>query len=174
MNGKAFKIVAAGVLIALSIALTRLMSANLLIAGVPAVRLGAGFVPIVMASVILGPYYGMAVGASADLLGYLMFPAGIYFLPITLTSALVGLLPYLVFRTLSHSKDWLRVLLAVALTQIICSMVLQTVWVSILYEVPYPVLFYPRAVVTLITIPLYYVIIQSVFIGLKKANLVRV
>ena len=97
MNDKVFKIVASGVLIALSIALTRLMSANLIIAGVPAVRLGVGFVPIMIAGVVLGPYYGMGVGATADLLGFLLFPMGVYFPPITLTSALVGLLPHLLF-----------------------------------------------------------------------------
>lgn len=174
MNSKSFKIVASGVLIALSIALTRLMSANLIIAGVPAVRLGVGFVPIMMASVILGPYYGMAVGAAADLLGFLLFPTGVYFPPITLTSALTGLLPYLVFRMLPHFKDWLRVVVAVALTQIVCSMVLQTVWLSMLYGVPYAEMFYGRAVAAAVTTPVYCVIIQAVFAGLKKAGLVRV
>lgn len=173
MNDKAFKIVASGVLIALSIALTRLMSANLIIAGVPAVRLGMGFVPIMIAGVVLGPYYGMAVGAMADLLGFVLFPTGAYFPPITLTSALVGLLPHLVFRMLPHAKDWVRVVLAVTLTQIVCSMVLQTVWLSMLYGVPYAEMFYARAVAAAVTTPVYCVIVQAVFAGLKKARLVR-
>ncbi len=173
MNDKAFKIVASGVLIALSIALTRLMSANLIIAGVPAVRLGMGFVPIMIAGVVLGPYYGMAVGAMADLLGFVMFPTGAYFPPITLTSALVGLLPHLVFRMLPHAKDWVRVVLAVTLTQIVCSMVLQTVWLSMLYGVPYTEMFYARAVAAAVTTPVYCVIVQAVFAGLKKARLVH-
>ncbi|MGI5918162.1 MAG: folate family ECF transporter S component [Christensenellales bacterium] len=173
MNDKVFKIVASGVLIALSIALTRLMSANLIIAGVPAVRLGVGFVPIMIAGVVLGPYYGMGVGATADLLGFLLFPMGVYFPPITLTSALVGLLPHLVFRMLPHVRDWVRVALAVTLTQIVCSMVLQTAWLSMLYGVPYAEMFYARAVAAAVTTPVYCVIVQAVFAGLKKAGLVR-
>lgn len=169
---KVLKIVLSGLFIALSIVLTRVFSAHVIIAGVPGARLAIGFVPIILASVILGPYFGMMVGAASDIIGFMLFPIGIYFPPITLTSALVGLLPYLIFRVLGKRKEWIRILSAVFVTQVSCSMFLQTLWISLLYNVPYQELFYPRALITAITIPAYYLFISIVLVGLKKANLI--
>lgn len=174
MNKITFKIVASGLLIALSVVLTRIFSADLVIAGVPAARLAIGYVPIIIASIILGPYFGMTVGAAADIIGFFLFPKGVYFPPITITSALVGLLPYLIVRLSGKLPYWLKILLAVAVTQITCSMFLQTIWLSLLYTAPFEALFYPRAVVVLITIPIYYILVYSIIIGLKKAKLFNV
>ena len=163
----------AALLIALSVVLTRVFSASLMIAGVPAARLSIGFLPIILAGIALGPYFGMAVGAAADVLGYFLFPSGVYFPPITLTSALVGLLAYLIYRATTHSREWLRLLSCVAVTQIVCSMLLQTLWVSILYGKGYMLLFPARAITTLVTIPLYYFIIHAIVAALKGAKLIK-
>lgn len=163
----------AAMLIALSVALTRVFSANLLIAGVPAARLSVGFLPIILAGIALGPYYGMAVGAAADALGYFLFPSGVYFPPITLTSALVGLLAWLIYRLAAKSPEWLRLLLCVAAVQIVCSMLLQTVWISMLYGKTYMVLFPARAISALVTIPIYYFIIHAIVAALKGAKLIK-
>ncbi len=172
MQEKTKKIVMAGLLIAISVILSRVFSADLLIAGVPSARLSIGFIPIVLAGIILGPAWGMCVGAMADVLGFILFPSGMYFPPITLTSAMVGLLPWVVFRLAARCSQWLKVLLAVGVTQIACSIFLQTLWLSLLFQKSYEVLFYPRAVVALVTIPIFFVIIQSLLAGLKKANLI--
>ena len=172
MQEKTKKIVMAGLLIAISVILSRVFSADLLIAGVPSARLSIGFIPIVLAGIILGPAWGMCVGAMADVLGFILFPSGMYFPPITLTSAMVGLLPWVVFRLAVRCSQWLKVLLAVGVTQIACSIFLQTLWLSLLFQKSYEVLFYPRAVVALVTIPIFFVIIQSLLAGLKKANLI--
>lgn len=171
MNKKTYKIVAAGLLTALSVVLTRVFSTDMIIAGVPAARLAIGFVPIVLAGMMLGPYFGMGVGAVADVLGYLFFPSGVYFFGITITSALAGLLPFIVMRLTGKLHDWARVLLAVAVTQILCSMFLQTFWLSVLYGKAYEALFYPRAIVVLITIPIYFILVFAILTGLKKAKL---
>jgi hypothetical protein len=52
-------------------------------------------------------------------------------------------------------------------------MVLQTVWLSMLYGVPFVEMFYARAAVAAVTTPVYCIIIQAVFVGLKKARLIR-
>ena len=173
MSTKTSKLITAALLIALSIVLTRVFSANLLIAGVPAARLSVGFLPIILAGIALGPYFGMAVGAASDVLGYFLFPVGVYFPPITLTSALVGLLAYLIYRYTARSREWIRLLSCVAVTQIACSMLLQTLWISILYGKGYLVLFPARAITALITIPIYYFIIHAIVAGLKGAKLLK-
>jgi riboflavin transporter len=171
MKRTTYNIVISGLFVALSIVLTRLFSANLMIANVPASRLSIGLLPIILSSIISGPGWGMAVGALADTLGFLLFPSGVYYPPITLTSILVGLLPWLVYRITGKSSEWLKVLLSVAAVQILCSMFLQTYWISRLYGKVFLVLFYPRAIVSLITIPIYYIFVYSILKGLKRARL---
>ena len=165
-----YYLVVSGLLIGLSIVLTRVFSINLIIAGVPASRLSVGYLPIMLASILLGPVWGMGVGALADVVGFLLFPSGTYFPPITLTSALVGMLPYVFMRLTGNWPQWLKVLISVALTQILCSIFLQTYWLSLLMGKAYLVLFFPRAVVTLVTIPVYYLLIHSVLGSLKKRS----
>ncbi len=172
MQIKTKDIVLAGFFIAISVLLTRVFSANLYIAGVNSARLAFGFVPIMLAGILLGPALGMCVGALADILGFLLFPTGMYYPLITLTSAMVGLLPWAIYRLTSKLSEWKRALLAVGITQVVCSMFLQTLWLSILFGKSYEVLFYPRAVIALIMIPVFFAIIQSVLTGLKKAKVI--
>jgi ECF transporter S component (folate family) len=167
-------IVVSGLLTALSIVLTRLFAANFMIAGIQASRLSIGFVPIMLAGMILGPWWGLAVGGLADALGFLIFPSGAYFPPITLTSALVGLTPALIARYAVRAPDWLKTLFSVTAVQILCSMLLQTYWISLLSGKAFNIFFGPRAVVALGTIPVYYVLILSLYTGLKKANLLPI
>lgn len=171
MREKTKKIVISSLLIAISIVLTRVFSTYLMIAGVPGARLAIGYVPIILAGIILGPYYGAMVGAIADVLGFFLAPVGVYFPLITLTSALVGILPYVIYTLTKKLKQWIRILLSVGITQIICSMFLQTLWLSMLLGKAYQIMFYPRALVTLITIPIYFILVYSIYAGLKKANL---
>lgn len=172
MNKKVYKLVISGLLIALSIVLTRVFSTHITIAGIPGARLAIGFVPIILASIAVGPYFGMAVGAIADILGYILFPFGAYFPPITVTSMLVGMIPYFMIKIIKTKKVWLKILTAVATTQILCSVFLQTLWIALLYNLSYGALFYPRAIVTLITIPIYFFLVYAISIALKKANLI--
>lgn len=166
-----YKLIVSGLLIAISIILTRIFSANLLILGVNAARISIGFVPIMLAGILLGPWYGLAVGALADVAGFFIFPLGAYFPPITLTSALAGALPGLLFMLFRRGRLWLQTLLSVAATQIVCSMFLQTLWLSILFHSPYWTLFFPRAGIALATIPVFSVLIYAIAAGLKSAKL---
>jgi ECF transporter S component (folate family) len=172
MQIKTKEIVLAGLFIAISVLLTRVFSANLYIAGVNSARLAVGFVPIMLAGILLGPALGMCVGALADVLGFLLFPTGMYFPLVTLTSAIVGLLPWAVYRLAAKCSDWLKTLLAVSITQVVCSMFMQTLWLSIMFGKSYEILFWPRAIIALIMIPVFFVIIQSVLAGLKKAKVI--
>ena len=165
-------LIISGLLIALSILLTRIFSQQVPIAGVPASRLSAGSVPIILAGIVAGPVYGMAVGALADAVGFVMFPSGIYFPPITLTSAMVGLIPGLIVRYSGKMADWLKTLISIAAVQVVCSMLLQTWFLSILMGKGFEVLFLPRAVVALVMIPIFYLLIYPVLLGLKRARLV--
>ncbi len=170
---KTKKIVLSGLFIALSILLSWVFSMQFNIAGVPASRLAVGFIPIMLAGIILGPYFGMAVGALADVLCFIFVFKGIYYPPITVTSMLVGLLPYLALKFTGKLKYCIRIFIAVAFTLIICSIFLQTLWLSQLYGKSYGVLFFPRALVAVFTIPVYSFIIYSVMFALKKTEFIK-
>lgn len=62
-------------------------------------RLSLGNVPIIMASLFLGPIYGGIVGAASDLLGATLFPVGNLIIWPIISSTLYGVLPWLLLRT---------------------------------------------------------------------------
>lgn len=82
------------ILIALSVVLTRFGSFYL--PGASFIRIGFGSIPIIIASLVVGPIWGAVVGAGADLIGALAFPVGAYFFGYTIDAALQGVLPFFV------------------------------------------------------------------------------
>jgi riboflavin transporter len=168
LDKKTYKIVLSGILVALSIVLTRLLSINI----DQYIRISFGFVPIILAGIVLGPYFGFAVGGLADFLGCLLFGVAPYPL-ITLTSALVGLISWLIYRLMRKTREWIRILLAVAVIQVVCTILLQTLWLSLLYGQAYMILLPWRAIIGIVSIPIYAMLIYAILAGLKKANLIR-
>ena len=164
---KTKKLILSGILAALSIVLTRLLSIN----PEPYIRITFGFVPIILAGIIVGPYFGAGVGAVADFLGCILFGIPPY-LPITLTSALVAVLAYLVYRLMKEAKEWAKAWITVIVIQIVCSMLLQTYFLSTLGVGPFIALLPWRALVAAGMIPVYAVLVYTILIGLKKANLI--
>ena len=127
-----------GILIALEIVLSRFLSINAW-----NIKIGFSFVPVVLAAMLLGPWASAAVAALGDLLGALLFPIGPYFPGFTLTALLTGL----TFGWLLHEKQtWPRILLAVGGTQLVLSLVLNTVWIALLYGKAFEVLLAGRLV----------------------------
>ena len=93
-------------------------------------KIGFAFVPVVLAALLLGPLYAGVVAALADLLGAILFPVGAYFPGFTLTAFLMGL-TYGLF--LYRKQDFLRIFAAVAVHQLLLSLLLNTLWISVLY-----------------------------------------
>ena len=82
------RMINAAFLIAISIVLTRLLSIT-----TPFFRIGFGSIPIMIAGIVLGPKYGFVVGGLADLVGFMMNPAGSFMPGFTLTAAMTGVIP---------------------------------------------------------------------------------
>ena len=123
-------------LIALEIVLSRFLSISAW-----NTKIGFAFVPVVIAAILLGPLYAGIVGAAADFLGALLFPIGAYFPGFTLTAFLMGLC-YGLF--LYRNQSFPRILGAVAVHQLILSLLLNTLWISLLYGSPYAPLLLSR------------------------------
>ncbi len=58
---------------------------------VPALRLDIVAIPIILAGLILGKWYGMGVGIVIDILNFLLYGQGAYHVGFTINYALIGL-----------------------------------------------------------------------------------
>ena len=97
-------------------------------------KIGFAFVPVAVAALLLGPIGAGVTAALADFLGALLFPVGPYFPGFTLTAFLMGAV---YGRFLFRKQSFARVLAAVAVHQLLLSLLLNTLWISLLYGSPY-------------------------------------
>ena len=97
-------------------------------------KLSLDFIPVVIAAILYGPIPAVVMSILADILGAFLFPVGPFFPGFTLTAALTGL----IYGMLLHkSQSFPRILSAVLLQQLLCSMLLNTFWLHVLYGMPY-------------------------------------
>ena len=150
---KTSMLVTLGMLVAIEIVLSRFCS-------IPAwnFKIGLGFVPVVVAAVLYGPLPAAVVAGLSDFLGAIMFPIGPYFPGFTLTAALMGL----VWGVFLHKRQTMaRIGGAVAVNQLVLSLLLNTLWISVLYDSLYVPLFLTRTISTAVMVT-----VQVVTIGL--------
>ena len=107
---------ALAMLIAIEVILSRFLSINAW-----NIKIGFGFVPVVIAAILYGPLAGGIVGALSDFIGALLFPIGTYFPGFTLTSFLMGM----IFGLFLYKKQgWLQGLASVGINQFILGLFL--------------------------------------------------
>ena len=94
----------------------------------------------------------------ADFIGAVLFPIGPYFPGFTLTAFLTGT----VFGVFLHKRQTIpRIVGAVAVNQLVLSLLLQTAWISLLYGSPYEPLLLTRVGQCAILAPLQFVTIGT-------------
>ncbi len=99
------RLVTIALLIALQIVLSRFLSIQAW-----SIKIGFGFIPVVIAATLFGPVDAAIVGGMADLLGTLLFPIGPYFPGFTFTAALIGVIFGLLLK---NNPSFLRVAISV-------------------------------------------------------------
>ena len=170
MKISSHKITTMGLLIALSIILTRVASLRIAIGGVEGIRIGFGGLPIILGGLLFGPLSGGLVGAISDLLGYFINPIGVYMPHFTLTSALTGIIPALVLKL--SQKNEINVLelgIAIAVGQTITSLILVPYFLHILFGLPWKILMPPR----IIGVPIHiFIYAYTINIFLKRKCLI--
>jgi ECF transporter S component (folate family) len=94
-----------------------------------------------------------------DFVGAILFPVGVYFPGFTLTAFMRGV----VFGLFLHKKQTgIRILGTVAVNQLILSLLLNTLWISLLYDSPYGALFLTRIGQCAVTGPVQFAVIGVV------------
>lgn len=132
------RLVTLALMVAANVVLSRFLSISLW-----NLKIGFAFVPVALAAILYGPVAGGIVGALGDYIGATMFPIASYFPGFTFTAFLVGA----IYGLFLHKKQELpRILLAVVLTECIGSLLLNTLWISLLFGAPFASLLLPRAV----------------------------
>lgn len=143
-----------GLLTALEIVLSRFLSISAW-----NIKIGFSFVPIAIAAILFGPIPAAVVAALGDFVGAILFPIGPYFPGFTLTAFLTGL----TFGLFLHKKQTLwNTGLAVGINQFILGLLLNTLWISVLYGSPFAPLLATRVVQSCILTVVQFVTIQLI------------
>ncbi|MEA5050586.1 MAG: 5-formyltetrahydrofolate cyclo-ligase [Oscillospiraceae bacterium] len=130
MNYRTKRVAVLGLLIALEIILSRLLSIS-----IPPVntlfKISFSFIPVVLAAEFYGPLWAGAMAAIADVLGTLMFEGGEFFPGFTLTAFLVGV----VFGLFIYERPFkLSIeLTAASIVQLGLHLGLDSLWLYIMY-----------------------------------------
>lgn len=119
------KIVMMAIFIAMQVVLSRFLSINL-----QYLKIGFSFIPLMFASYLYGPAGGVIVAVVSDLVGAIAFPSGQFFLGFTVTAALTGFIFGLAFY---KNCTTAKIVAGVIANEVLCSLLLNTLWLSIMY-----------------------------------------
>lgn len=170
MNNRKFtfttnQIAVVGVLMGLGLALSRvaipLGTTN---------RLSLGFVVTAAISMLYGPWVGGFAAAGVDLLvSFLFGQQGTVFIGFTLTAFVNGV----IYGFFLHRRrpNWQRLVLAILFQTVISNVILNTLWINILYQTPIVVLLASRIPQNLIMAPIRFLLLYFV---LKNSQLLHV
>jgi len=129
------------------------------------VKLTFGFIATCITGFLFGPWLGALAGGLTDLIGFFLFPQGTYFIGYTLSSIVAGF----IYGAILYQKKptWLRLLLAISLESLICSLLLNTLWTSILFGKAFFAILPARILKNVLAIPLQTIILYFIFKYLK-------
>lgn len=120
-------LVRAGVFTALTVLLTYVFAVQ-----TPFVRLSFGFLPLALYGALAGPWRAALVSAAADLIGVSLFGTGAFFPGFTLSALIVGAAYGASFY--GHRLTVRRVALTFLCVDIAVHLILNTLWLALLYE----------------------------------------
>ena len=123
------------------------------------VKIGFAFIAPVTAAILMGPAQAAVVAGVADVLGTLMFPIGPYFPGFTLTAFLTGV----TYGLFLHKKQSVPCIAgAVAVSQLVLSLLVNSLWISILYSTPYTAFLATRMIQCAVLIPTEFIVIGMI------------
>lgn len=147
-------VVTLGLLIAIEVVLSRFFSINAW-----NIKVGFAFVPCALCGVMFGVGPTVIVELLADLLGATLFPSGMFFPGFTLTAGLRGLS----YGLILHKKQTpAYILTAVLFNQLVLGLLLNTLWISVLYGSPYIPTLLSRVPQCLLLVPVEFVVIGAI------------
>ena len=156
-------------MLAMLIALNVIMAEVLKFPIVPkAIELSFGFVPIAVAGMRYGRMSAITVAVVADIIGALIFNAGIFHFGFTLTALCTGAFYgfFLHKPALTRGKQIQSCILAQLCVSFSCFALLNSFWVATSFGVPFGEYFTTRFIVNLVAFPVYTFVLY--LIGCKR------
>lgn len=154
-------------LAALGSVFSAFLSVELTFTGVKTVEVSLTPLPVMLAGILFGPLAGAMVGFVADTAGFFMgVQAGAYNPVFSLTMALFGVIAGLYYLKSQKNTIW-KVTLAAATAQLTCSVVLNTLFVWLMYGVPLIALLPTRLLAAAIELPLYAWLLMALVEALR-------
>ena len=156
---KVKKTVLAALLLALLIVLSRFASIQ-----TQFLVINAGFVPIVMSAIWLGPKYSLVIAALGDFIGAILFPFGSYFPGFTISGAITGFI-YGIFlkrdfnKEINNKKFVICLIISTVLVLVLDGIFLRALWLNILYGKAFFLIVSTRLISELIKIPVQIITI---------------
>ena len=155
------QLVQAAFLVAISIAMTRFLYFFIPLAGMPALRISFGEIPLMIGGLLFGPLIGGIGGLAADVIGVMINPQGAFHPGFMLSSVLWGVIPGLLgvyFKNVGDKRNPFttqRIVLTVSICIIIISLGFDTLWLTGLYGKGFLVLLPGRILAALGKTPVY-------------------
>ena len=127
---------------------------------------------VLLAFALLLTAFPMAFGASADIVGYIVNPAGGMLFPGFTVTALISGFFYGLLLNREHSKNgklpiW-RIVTAKTLDTVICNIILNTFCCSVLYSNTFIALLPARIIKNLIMLPIEVIVLIFVVLFFEK------
>lgn len=140
-------IVVVACMIALEVVLSKLVSIN-----ISFLRIGFGFLPILILAILYGAVVSGLAYAIGDLIGAFVFPTGAFFPGFTVTAALTGV----IFGLVLYNKKITipGALVANTLVCVLCNLLLNTYWLTFMLGKGFTVLLASRAIKEIVAIPI--------------------
>lgn len=130
-------------------------------------RIGLVFLPQAMMGMMYGPVAGTLAAAVGDIFAFIIKPTGPYFPGFTFTAMLSSTI-YAFFYYRSKPVLW-KAIVSKIITTVFLSCMLNTLWISILYGIPFIASLWTRLLRIVVSLPIEIVILYLVMGAVSKA-----
>lgn len=130
------------------------------------IKIGLGYLITALLGMLYGPFTAALAAGAGDLIKYLLKPDGAYFFGFTLTAILGGVVYGVFFYREKCTIP--RAIASKATVSLLLNCLLNTVWVSWLYGMPFLGALGPRVIKNLMALPFEIVLLYIVLNGMNK------
>ena len=130
------------------------------------IKIGLGYLITALLGMLYGPFTAALAAGAGDLIKYLLKPDGAYFFGFTLTAMLGGVVYGVFFYRERCTIP--RAIASKATVSLLLNCLLNTVWVSWLYGMPFLGALGPRVIKNLMALPFEIVLLYIVLNGMNK------
>lgn len=134
----------------------------------PTLHFNISFITKAVTGLLYGPVVALYAGALNDIVAYIAYPKGAYFIGFTISAALTGMIYGLFFYKVR--LIWWRVLAAQSVVTVFINLGLNTLWLSIMYKEAAMALLMARFFKNIILLPIEIIVILAVTSAAYKAH----